>query len=193
MICIILFTSSLRPIRSISLLSRRNSGSWALLQSALNARPPRSLSLTPSRSPLLIICVAAASASEGTTTASVSNVGDSLLNPQFKPCFHIGALQHEPAKLVDAGSLDDLYPLLSSLLFSFDLLNPVRTQRAIDHSSSNPSLFLRMTLPLSSSISSVAGVAARYLAYSLSEIETASLLRPPMLPNQLARDPSTET
>ena len=80
-----------------------------------------------------------------------------------------------------------------SLLFSFDLLNPVRTQRGIDHSSSNPSLFLRITLPLSSSISSVAGVAARYLAYSLSEIETAPLLLPPMLPNQLARDPSTET
>src|SRR2546425_20347 len=54
MICIILFVSSLRPIRSMSLFSRRNSGSCALLQSALNARPPRSLSLTPSRSPLLI-------------------------------------------------------------------------------------------------------------------------------------------
>ena len=80
-----------------------------------------------------------------------------------------------------------------SLLFSFALLNPVRIQRGIDHSSSNPSLFLRMTIPLSSSITSVAGVAARYLAYSLSEIETAPLLPPPMLPNQLARDPSTET
>src|SRR2546427_274219 len=112
-----LFASSLRPIRSMSLFSRRNSGSWALLQSALNARPPRSLSLTPSRSPLLIICVAAASASEGTMTARASNVGDSLLNPQFKPCFHIGAPQHEPAKLVEAASLDDLYLLLSSLLF----------------------------------------------------------------------------
>src|SRR3989441_12778449 len=99
----ILFTSSLRPIRSISLLSRRNSGSCALLQSALNARPPRSLSLTPSRSPLLIICVAAASASEGTTTASVSNVGDSLLNPQFKPCFHIGAHRHGNVKLGRGG------------------------------------------------------------------------------------------
>src|SRR2546427_8768895 len=117
MICMILFVSCLRPIRSMSLFSRRNSGSWALLQSALNARPPRSLSLTPSRSPLLIICVAAASASEGTMTARASNVGDSLLNPQFKPCFHIGAHRHGNVKLVEAASLDDLYLLLSSLLF----------------------------------------------------------------------------
>src|SRR5712691_7267151 len=117
MICIILFVSSLRPIRSMSLFSRRNSGSWALLQSALNARPPRSLSLTRSRSPLVIICVAATSASEGTMTARVSNVGDSLLNPQFKPCFHIGARQHEPAKLVEAAGLDDPCLLLLSLLF----------------------------------------------------------------------------
>src|SRR5712691_795092 len=117
MICIVPFASSLRPIRSMSLFSRRNSGSWALLQSALNARPPRSLSLTPSRSPLLIICVAATSASEGTMTARVSNVGDSLLNPQFKPCFHIGARQHEPAKLVEAAGLVDPYLLLFSLLF----------------------------------------------------------------------------
>src|SRR5437867_1767494 len=117
MICIMLFASSLRPIRSMSLFSRRNSVSWALLQSALKARPPRSLSLTPSRSPLLIICVAAASASEGTMTARASNVGDSLLNPQFKPCFHIGAHRHGNVKLVEAASLDDFYLLLSSLLF----------------------------------------------------------------------------
>src|SRR3989441_9808806 len=191
MICIMLFASSLRPIRSMSLFSRRNSGSWALLQSALNARPPRSLSLTPSRSPLLIICVAAASASEGTMTARASNVGDSLLNPRFKPCFHIGAHRHGNAKLAEAASLDTL--AYFSLLLSFDLLNPVRTQRGIDHYSSNPSLFLRMTLPLSSSISSVAGVAAPYLADSLSEIQTPPPPPPPLLPNPLARDPPPAT
>src|SRR2546422_11200618 len=79
-----------------------------------------------------------------------------------------------------------------SLLFSFDLLNPVRTQRGIDHSSSNPSLFLRMTLPLSSSISSVAGVAPRLLADSLSAVRAPPPPPPPVLPNQLSRRPPRE-
>src|SRR2546427_8405665 len=92
---------------------------------------------------------------------------------------------------VEVASLDTFSYF--SFLFSFDLLNPVRTQRGIDHSSSNPSLFLRMILPLSSSISSVAGVAARYLAYSLSEIETAPLLRPPMLPDPPSPAPPAAT
>src|SRR2546427_3563770 len=80
-----------------------------------------------------------------------------------------------------------------SLLFSFDLLNPVRTQRGIDHSSSNPSLFLRMTLPLSSSISSVAGVAPPYPADSLSPIETPPPPPPPRPPKQPSRAPPPET
>src|SRR2546426_12432632 len=80
-----------------------------------------------------------------------------------------------------------------SLLFSFDLLNPVRTQRGIDHSSSNPSLFLRMTLPLSSSISSVAGVAPPSPAAVLSGLVGAPLPPPPLRAHPLARAPPDET
>src|SRR2546422_11325843 len=80
-----------------------------------------------------------------------------------------------------------------SLLFSFDLLNPVRTQRGIDHSSSNPSLFLRMTLPLSSSISSVAGVAPPHLAYSLFGVGAAPPPLPPTVPHPPCPAPSPAT